>query len=111
PRARTVDRLPGCLDNGARLPGRVWQARERPLHLAAAVPAVRDPLHRPAQTVLPAAPRPARAALLLDLARLLQSRAHLRVGAAGISAAAVSAGAHARDRPSQAAQTKDAAPA
>ncbi len=40
PGARTVDRLPGRLDDGARLPGRVRRARQRAVRLAAAVPAV-----------------------------------------------------------------------
>ena len=46
--------------------------------------------------VLAASPGPARAAVVLDLARVLQPRQHLRVGPARLSAAAVPAGADAR---------------
>ena len=73
--ARTVDRLPGRLDDGARLPGRVRPARQRALRLAAAVPAVPAAVLRLPPAVLAAAPRPARAALLLGLAGVLQPRA------------------------------------
>ena len=77
-------------------PGRVRPARQRALHLAAAVPAVRAAVLRLPPAVLAAAPRPARAAVVLGLARVLQPRAHLRLGAAHLPAAALPARAHAR---------------
>ena len=95
-RRRTVDRLPGRVDDGARLPGRVREARERVVHMAAAVRAVRAAVRQLPPAVLAAAPRPARAALVLGVARVLQPRPHLRVRAARIPAAAVPARAHAR---------------
>src|SRR5207248_11085046 len=49
--------------------------------------------------VLAAPPRPAGAAVVLDLARLLQPRAYLRLGPAHLSAAAVPARPHARAEP------------
>ena len=82
PGARTVDRLSGRVDDGARLPRRVRQARQRAVHLAAAVRAVHAAVLQLPQAVLAAAPGPARAAVVLGLAGVLQPRAHLRVGAA-----------------------------
>ena len=99
---RTVDRLPGRVDDGARLSRRVRQARQRAVHLAAAVPPVHPAVLRLPPALLAAAPRPARAAVLLGLARLLQPRPHLRLGSARLPAAAVSAGAHARAAPARA---------
>ena len=99
-----------AVDDGARLPRRVRPARERALHLAAAVRAVPAAVLQLPPAVLAAAPRPARAAVVLGLARVLQPRAHLRVGAAGLSAAAVPARAHARAAAPRAAHG-DAAPA
>ncbi len=60
--AGTVDRLPDRLDDGARLPRGVRQARQRAVHLAAAVRAVRAAVLRLAPAAAAAAPRPARAA-------------------------------------------------
>ena len=95
PRARTVDGLPGGVVDGARLPGGVRTARQRPLHLAAPVRAVLPALLRLPPAAVAAAPRPARAAVVLGVARLLQPRRDLQIGAARLPAAAVPARAHA----------------
>jgi len=94
--ARTVDRLPGRLDDGAWLPGRVRRARKRALRVDTSVPAVLRSLLRLAPPLRAAAPRPARVALVLGLARVLQPRTHLRLGAAHLPAAALPARADAR---------------
>ena len=81
-----MDRLPGRVDDGARLPGRVRPARQRAVRVAAAVPAVPGavpplaaaavrPLAARRRRLVAAAPRPAGAARVLDLAGVLQPRA------------------------------------
>ena len=92
---RTVDRHPAEMAARARRPRLRRRARERALHLAAPVPAVHAPLLRLPPTLLDAAPRPARAAFLLDLVRVLQPRPPPRLGPARLPAAALSAGADA----------------
>ena len=89
---RVLDRVPGGVANGPRLPGRVRPDGERALHLAAAL---RDLLPRPARlaAALPARPpRPARDRRgLRALPLLLQQGQHRALGPAGLSAAALSA--------------------
>ncbi len=96
PGARTVDRLPGRVDDGAGLPRGVRPARQRALHLAAAVRAVHGAVHQLAPAVLAAPPRPVGAALVLGLAGVLQPRRDLQIGAAHVPAAGLPAGADAR---------------
>ncbi len=99
PGAGSVERIPGRLDDGARLHGRLRRARQRALHLAAAVPAVHAPVRRLPPAAVAAAPRPAGAAVALGLAGVLQPRQHLGLGSAGLPAPALSAGADAVDAP------------
>src|SRR6202040_3365843 len=96
--ARTVDGLPSGMDDGSRLPRRVRASRQRAVHLAAAVCALHPAVLQLPPALLAAAPRPARAAVVLGVAGVLQPRAHLPVGAARLSAAAVPARADARAR-------------
>ena len=102
---------PGAiLEQWTRPPGRVAMARgyagrlraqaERAVRLDPAVRAVPGAVRRLPPAVPAAAPRPARAARLRRLARLLQPRRDRRVGAARLPRAALPAGAHAVDRAS-----------
>ena len=77
-------------------PWRVRRACKCAVCLAATLPAVPASVYRLAPALFAAAPRSARAALVLGLARVLQPRAHLRLGAAHLPTAAVSARADAR---------------
>src|SRR5205823_13473481 len=71
----------------------------RAVCLAAAVRAVPTALLQLPPSLFAAAPGPARAAVVLGVAGLLQPRTHLRVRAARLPAAVVPARAHARARP------------
>ena len=101
---RVLDRLPGRLAHGPGLSGRLRPHGQRALRLAAAL---RDLRPRPARlaAALPAgAPGPARDRRgLRPLSLLLQPGQHRRLGAAGLSAAALPArpGALARLPPRQ----------
>src|SRR5207237_8766112 len=83
--AGTVDRLPGGVDDGTRLPRRIRASRQLAVRVAPAVRAVRASVHQLPPPVLAAAPGPAGAAVVLGLAGVLRSRAHQRLGAAAIS--------------------------
>src|SRR3954454_8935614 len=96
PRARELDGLQGRLADGARLCGGVRADRRRAVDLAPAVRALRPPVRPPALAA--PAPRPARAAGVLGLVRLLQRLADRRLGAARVSAPGLPAGPDARDR-------------
>src|SRR6202035_3899041 len=80
-----LDRLPGGLDDGPGVPGRLWAACQRSLRVAADVLGLHASLHTLAEAarwalgaregwLVAAPPRPARAARLFDLARALQPR-------------------------------------
>ncbi len=98
PCARTVDGLSDRLVDGARLSGRVRPPRGSALHLDPPVRALLPGVLRLAQTAATAPPRPARAAVVLGVARVLQPRSHLRLHAAGVPAARLPARADAAAR-------------
>ena len=94
--ARVLDRVPGRVDDGARLPGRLRAQGERAVRVDPAVPAV--PVAVPAPAAADAASGPAGAAGVLDLLRVLLGGQHRRERPARLSAAAVPGGADDRDR-------------
>ena len=94
-----LDRPAGGMEDGPRLPRRVRRqdAEQRP----GVARIVRGLLHRacrPPPAAVGAEPRSARAAVVLDLAAVLQRRRHLHERTTGVSAARVPAGAHDVDR-------------
>ncbi len=90
---RAVERRPGGVADGARLSGRLRAQAERAVRLAPAVRALPAAVRRLPPAAAAAPPRPAGAAGLRRLARLLQPRRDRRVGAARLSRAALPAGA------------------
>ena len=80
--ARVVDRLPGRLEDGARLLGRLRPQAQRPLRLPAALRALPGRAGRLAAPLAGRHPRPARPARLRRLPLLLQPGRDRRLGAA-----------------------------
>ncbi len=99
PRRRGVDRPAGGVEDGARLRRGVRrQDAQRGRRLARVLRGIPARARRLPPAVLAAQPRPARPAVLLDLAALLQRRRHLHERSARVPAARLPARAHGLDR-------------
>src|SRR4051812_39324193 len=81
-----VDGLPGRVDDGARVLGRLRAQGQLAMGLDPAHPAVRRPVRRLAAPAADAAPRPRRARRVRCVGRVLQRRADRDLGPAGLPA-------------------------
>ncbi len=95
---RGVARPPARDAARPRLFGRHRPEGERPLRLAAALPAVPGAVHRPSAPLPPPSPRPAGAARPRRLAVVLQPRRDHRLGAAHLPGAGLLPASHAGGR-------------
>jgi hypothetical protein len=97
--AGVMERLPGGLDDGPGLSGRLRPQGQRAVRLAPTVGAVRGSLRRSPPAAVDATSRSPRTGQLLGIAGVLQPWGHRGLGPAGVSPAGLPAGAHAAGRP------------